>query len=545
MNCVKCSAELAPGSRFCGHCGAPQPEDGAPSPQPAPVSGVPAAGQVLSMVSAYKSGFAQGSARAPEATAEALAEYEQLFAEHAEDGVIESDEAEDLARARRRLGIPEQVHLTLMQRVFEGVPARLRFDVGRAHFVVGEMAQLTFEMQPAPGQHFRSFVIHYRTTVGDGRLETYRHNRRVPSGGQEFSLSLSPPRVAGAHKLEGVLVAEFQRATFRARFDLPPLRFDHPASHTGPQQVSINVDAGKAAAGQINVGNAFAGPARSYGGVQLGGADWSSVQLQPISEAGAAEWLAPPQAPGAPPAPRPGAARFGGTALRCRGIYLNLWRASERPREVWWLRDDEVSFGRFHDPATNADVELVVEPRSNAANEEQNAFLSRRHLALRRTDRGAVVVGLSSGQRPCTLDSRPLSGGAASEPVSDGRIVVTPGLSLELTCWRDAHGAVEVVHAARRGNVEHRAHLLAGRGLGVWPDRPGYLGLAVAGGVPAPVALVWHEGSPALRNVSFADLHCDGTRVPVGECRYLQPGQQWALGPLTLEVTDEVLRERR
>lgn len=519
MSCVRCSTDLEPGSQFCWNCGAGQLRGGEPNAPP---------------------GASLGVVQSPAA----IAEYEQAFEEHAEDGVIETDEARDLERERARLSIPYDVHLALMQRVFDGPPARLRLDVGRAHLVVGEIAQLMFEIQPAMGQFCRSFVIHYRTTVAGGQVETYRHKQRVHGGGQEFSISIEPPRTAGAHKLEGLLVAEFSRATFWARFDLPPLRFDHAYSQAAPQQVSINVDASRAAAGQFNVGNALNGPTRSYGAVQLGGSDWITVRLQPISEVGATDWLAPPKPLAAPLVLPPVAARCVGTALPCRGIYLKLCRDSERQREVWWLREDEVSFGRFYDPATNADVELVVEPRSNPANEEQNGFLSRRHLALRRTDRGAVVIGLSAGHRPCALNGRSLSGGAASEPVWDGLVGVTPSLSLELTCWRDAQGSVEVVHAARRGNMEHRAHVLAGRGLGVWPERPGHLGLALEGGMPAPVALVWHDGSPLLRNVSFADLQCDGTVVPVGECRYLQRGQRWALGALVLEIAGEVLRER-
>jgi serine/threonine protein kinase len=243
--------------------------------------------------------------------------------------------------------------------------------------------------------------------------------------------------------------------------------------------------------------------------------------------------------------PAPESANLIGAALRCRGIYLNLWRASERPREVWWLRDDEVSFGRFHDPATNADVELVVEPRSLPANQEENAYLSRRHLALRRTDRGVVAVGLSSGQRPCMINARLLVGGTASEPIENGRVQVSPSLSLELECWRGAYGVVEVVHAARRGNLEHRAYLLAGRGLGLWPDRPGFLGPTFVDGAPAPVALFWDQGAPAIWNVSADALACYGQRSAVGERRYLHPGQYWTLGSITLEVTDELLFEKR
>lgn len=126
----------------------------------------------------------------------------------------------------------------------------------------------------------------------------------------------------------------------------------------------------------------------------------------------------------------------------------------------------------------------------------------------------------------------------------DARVEVVPGLALEVTCWRNAHGAVEGVHAARKGNVEHRAYVIAGRGLGVWEGRPGFVGLLGGDGAPAPVAIVWHEGAPALRNVSAAELRCDKQRVPVGESRYLAPGQMWTLGALTLEVTDEVLREK-
>ncbi len=47
-----------------------------------------------------------------------------------------------------------------------------------------------------------------------------------------------------------------------------------------------------------------------------------------------------------------------------------------------------------------------------------------------------------------------------------------------------------------------------------------------------------------MQNVSHPNLSCDKVRVGIGEVRYLAAGQLWTMGTLTVEVTDEVVRER-
>ncbi len=585
MNCVKCACELAAGAKFCPQCGAAQPAAPAatvPStcsscgaglaPEarfcggcgqtvgadaPATKSGrVPGSGSLGGatravgttspestggLVDTYRRSFEQAS-REAEPTPEALAEYERVFAKRSDDGVIDAGEALYLQQERRRLGIPNHHHARLMEGVFDGLPAELRFDIGRAHFVVGERAQVMLEVRPGSAQLIDSFQVWYRTTILDRALADYS-SRGLGPNPCEFSLTLEPPKVAGQHKLEGLLLVEFfSGKKFRAHFELPPLKFDPLAGAGAPQQVTYNVtnDWGKTTAANVsnNVGGTANAGARSFGAVQAEVGEWRSLQLKPSSEADAARWLERNGGKAPPATTKPPA----GMPLPCRGLYLNAWRGRERPREFWWLRDDEVIFGRFHDPNTNADLELVAEPRSDRQNEEHNAYLSRLHLAVRKTDHGVVVVGLSKGQRPCMLHARPLTG--PSEVMSNGSVIVTPTLTIDLDSWCNAEGKAEIVQVRRRGNVEQREYLLAGGGVGVWPERTEYLGKRLENGAQAPIELVWHERSPIVRNVSQAGLTCDGGPVTVGEARFLKAGQIWTVGAFNLEVTDEVVREK-
>jgi hypothetical protein len=503
--------------------------------------GATSPGSTGGLVDTYRRSFEQAS-REPEPTPEALAAYEALFAKLGDDGVIDAGDALHLQKERTRLGVPAHHHARLMEGVFDGPPAELRIDIGRAHFVVGERAQVMLELRPGATQLIHSFQVRYRTTILDRALADYESRGR---GTQpcEFSLPLEPPKVAGPHKLEGLLVVEFiSGKTLRAQFELPPLMFEPASGAEAPQQVTYNVtnDWGKTTAANVsnNVGGSAPAATRSYGAVQAEVGEWRSIVVNPLSETDAARWLdrnggkAPPVTPKAP----------AGMPLPCRGIYLNAWRDRERPREFWWLRDDEVIFGRFHDPNTNADLELVAEPRSDRQNEEHNAYLSRLHLAVRKADRGVVVVGLSKGQRPCMLHARPLTG--PSEVMSNGSVIVTPTLTIDLDSWCNAEGKAEIVQVRRRGNVEQREYLLAGGGVGVWPERTEYLGKRLENGAQAPIELVWHERSPMLRNVSQAGLTCDKVRVAVGEARFLKAGQMWTVGAFNLEATDEVVKEK-
>ncbi len=538
--CVGCGAMLAEGAGFCAACGRASAGPAgtgysAKGGVGAPVRGGAPAG---SLVERYQEAVSRPAE--PEPTPEALAAYESLFAKLGEDGVIDSQDAAYLEGERRRLGVPSRHHARLMSGVFDGVPATLRFDIGSAHFVVGERAQVMLELRPNGQQFVQRFEVWYRTTILDRALTSYE-SRGLGSRPCEFSLTLEPPKVAGGHKLDGLLVIEFITGkVLRAEFELPPLKFDPPAGTGAPQSLSINVDASNTAAGQLNVGNAFAGPARTYGGVQIGTGQWHEIPLRTVGESDAARWLERNGGKAPPAAPRPPV----GTPLRCRGIYLNAWRPNERPQEVWWLREDRVVFGRFHEPSSNPDLELLLEPRSNRQNEEQNAYLSRQHLAVQRTDRGIVIDGLSGGQRPSTVDGRPLAKGDTTDPLPTASLGVVPGLTVAWSSWKGADGTVEVVHGDRQGNVEQRTYLLAGRGVGLWPERSVYLSLRVDGGASAPVALVWHEGAPAMQNVSHPNLSCDKVRVGIGEVRYLAVGQLWTMGTLTVEVTDEVVREK-
>jgi hypothetical protein len=529
---------LAPDARFCAGCGAA-------------TTGL-AGGAVVSsdtapLVEQYHR--AAGRSAEPQPDPEALARYERLFAEFAEDGVIEADEADELLHERRKAGIPDSVHARLMEPVFPGIPVQLRFDVGQAHFVVGEMAQLALEIRPRAGEFLRSFEIFYRCTIQGGDPAWYRHPGRVSAQGMEFTIPLQPPSVAGQHTFEGVLVAAFTRAFFRARFNLPRLMFDPAvAAVVAPQHVTYNMTnelSGATVGGfHNNVGAPAVAAPRNRGGVQLGACDWRDIALKPLTEEGAHEWLTPRATSGPPLAATHQRPRLTGTPLRCRGIYLNLWRANERPQEIWWLREERVVFGRMTELDVRPDVNLTLEPATSAGNLQFNPYISRHHLALRRTDQGVVCEGLTIGTYPAVVDGRRLTKDTSHGPLSAAEVTLVPGLALSVSCWRDLNGVVDAIRVARRGNVEIRSYLLAGRGLGLWPDRAEYVGLRADGAASAPVALIWHEGAPAVQNVSCANLLCDKVRVAIGDVRYLAVGQLWTMGALNLEVTDEMVREK-
>lgn len=551
MTCVKCNATLEQGDRYCGTCGAPQPSGakttsvtstpGSIAPHATAGPSVPQAPSEPAgdgPVAQYNQGL-RGAAASAAPSAANLAEYRAMFSQMTEDLLLDDSEAELLRQERRRLGIPDRLHQELMEGIFDGMPFELSYDESAAHFVVGQAAQLNLELRMVSGDVLRSLEVDYRTSI-DG-YKSHRWRRKNAGKRNSLVLQLGAPPAGGVHKVEGLLTAHFYRnRMLQVEFEVAGMRFDAAGGERGPQEVHINVDAGKAAAGQLNVGNGLGEVRGPQGGFTQGVGKWTPVDLTSLSPAEAEIWRKEHgQDHSAPVA----ATRPQGAPLRCRGVYLNIWRDREAPREVWWMREQEVTFGRFHDPATNPELELVVEPRTVRANEDQNEYLSRRHVTVRRAEGGVVLIGLSAGQRPPVVMGRPLKRLEATPMLPSATMEVAPQLTLELSAWMNEQGQCEGVYASRRGNVERRSYLLANPGFGLWPRRTLPLGRRQEGAENAPIQLIWSDGAPALLNHAAPGLKSQAGPVALRSTHYLSPGNVYTFDDLHIEVTDDLVRE--
>lgn len=579
MNCAKCNSSIHDGTRFCGTCGAPAAP--AAAPKAAPVSSAPATVVCVSCSAVLVAGArfcdacskpqpdsgrppAHVSAPAPRAsepepsppltapTPAALAEYRKIFEDRAADGLIEPAEEEFLQGARRRLNIPPLEHQKLMRKVFQAIPVELRHDLGRAHFVAGEASTITLRLGVRSGGQIDEFKLHYRcSTNKDQVCEPYEGENVSGARPRDFTLDVPFPERPGLYNIDGLLTVLFlDRRSFRASFEVSGLRFDPPAS-AGPQSVSINVDAGRAAAGSMNIGGNLQA-SRATGGIQRGGLDWADIELQPLSEPQADRWVSrhyrgsaglnahtpvPPRTP--PPVPKP--PQFVGAAWRCAGLHVEVQAAGEpRAREIWWMREDTVVFGR---DTQRADLLLAREPWQDPANTGVSMTVSGRHLAVRRTDRGAVLEDLNSSCGS-TVEGKRLAPNKPTDPAYAVTVDVARAVTLDVSAWRADDGSTHAVHVVRSNNLQNRSYLLASGGVGIWPARPGALGPRTLDGAMAPVQLVWHQGGPGVRNLSHSAATLDGAPLALGEAQFLRAGQVLRVGAVVIEVTDEVVGER-
>ncbi|MFH1468118.1 MAG: FHA domain-containing protein [Pseudomonadota bacterium] len=502
--CTRCGGPLAPGTRFCGTCGQAVAAPAGTAAKPMPPTPPPA----------------------PAASAEALARYEAELRGLVVGGVLVPEALAMLEQARRRHGVALAQHRALVEQLgcFEGMPLALAFDEGSTYLVERQSTTLILAVENLLRIGLvRSLEIQYRCSTSHA-LHEKRIGQLWPGKREALGLELDEAPCPGQYHLEGFVSAQFHNGTaVLGRFELPALRVaPRSEASAGPSHVSINVDAHNAALVK-DIG--VLGPAsttQQTGQILAGGGRWRPIPVAAACEADLDRWLA------AQAGPRRGTPtpRLLGEPLPCRGVLLRIKRETTRTpagdmREVWLLREDEVTFGR---DTSRADLLLAVEPfdppAQHPANVQASMRISSRHLALRHSATGATVADLGSANGT-QLDGRPLPKGTPQPAGPRALLRVADVLSIELSPILGADGVPHALLAQRVDNQPQRSYLLASGGVGVWPDDHRLLGPRGRGGQLAPLLLTWHAGGPALQNVAAPGVTVNGERLGVG--------QTWAL----------------
>ena len=228
-----------------------------------------------------------------QASGEALAKYEALLAEFAEDGVLEDWEEEELALQRRELGITEAVHERLKakyQPLREVLPIGLEVDQATVReFVVGTQGMIRARVVNGGARPLRNVVVRYVTT---GLAVYSEHSVRMlrPRGDDEFlsTLVLATP---GQFAVSFVVRCEDMGGN-AAHFKASALSYRvGREAGAGPQSVNVTLDASSVrVAGDplVNVGGGGQSAVPSGGGV-LTETRWVALRLGPMSQQ---DWVA-------------------------------------------------------------------------------------------------------------------------------------------------------------------------------------------------------------------------------------------------------------
>ena len=222
----------------------------------------------------------------------AVAEYEKLFAECAEDGVLEEWEEEDLRQFREARGVSAETHERLKakyQPLREALPVELEVDASTIEaFVVGTQGVLRARLKNGGSKALRHVVV--RSAVPGVMAIQERTIRAIPPGREEvFLLSLDLSR-AGQFGLRVVVRVQDSLGTaVRYRAESLPYRVGERGSG-GPHTVVTNIDASglRVTADKI-VGDIGAAGGGTQGGV-LTEARWHPLRLQLMTEGDWNQW---------------------------------------------------------------------------------------------------------------------------------------------------------------------------------------------------------------------------------------------------------------
>lgn len=562
MQCLSCQAPMPDGASFCGSCGTRAGDE--PTCPSCPACGVRTAPdvrycaacgvEVQPATSSSQKSLPVPHPVAPErpVNPEALARYASELKGFVTGGVLVQDALDALAQLRRERGVTAAQHAALIEELdcFEGVPLALALDPESAYLVERQPTTLIMAAQNlcrSARDLIRSLDIQYRCSTS-GRLHSSSLSMLGPEKQRSFAVPLDPPECAGQYQLEGYLCASFHSgAVFRGRFQLPALRAAAQVkSHAGPSHVSINVDAHNAAMVK-GIGQLASNPtSQGFGEVRSASGRWEPLEITAASEIELDRWLAWRPGTGSSPSSSP---RILGEPLPCRGVMLRVKRESTRApggdlRDVWLLREDQVTFGRDD---TRADLRLAVEPfdppEQYPQNVQQSYRISGRHLAFQRADAGASVTDLGSSNGT-VLDGQRLRPNQPQPLGQRGTLRVADALGIEATAIQGDGGVVHALHLQRTDNVPQRSYLLASGGVGLWPDDYKLLGPRQRGGQAAPLLLLWQVGGPCVRNVGLPGVTLNGERLGVGQMAALDHRDIVRLGGGWVIAVMEILQER-
>jgi hypothetical protein len=502
-NCDSCGNELAASARFCGECGRP-------------VQGEPSAKT-----------FHVEQSFSREADPERLAQYAAELDALIMGGVLVRGALDCLAELRRDLGVSSAQHAALIRErsCFEGTPVGLEYDPDSAWLVEQQPTTLILTTRNlCQGRKMvKSLELQVRCSTS-GEVRSRSLGQLYAGKTRRLDIPLDPAPSAGQYVLDGFLQATFRNgAVFRGRLAPLNLRVSSKQNpHSGPSHVSINVDASRAALVK-NIGQFAAGGEQDSGKVIGASGHWSPIELTPATEDEFDEWLARAAQARSGTAHR---TRLVGEPLPCRGAMLRVKRETTRApggvlQDVWFLREDRVTFGRDD---TRADVFLAVEPfhppDQYNANLQASYRISSCHLAFQRGETEATLTDLGSANGT-TLDNQRLRANQPQSVRQRSVVRVADALGLEASPLCGDDGLVHALCVQRTDNMPQRSYLLASAGLGLWPDDHRFFGPRQRGGSAAPLALEWHRGGPCIRNRSARGATINGERLRVGQLRAL------------------------
>ena len=228
-----------------------------------------------------------------QASRDALAKYETLLAEFAEDGVLEAWKEDELALQRRELGITQAVHERLAakyQPLRELLPIGLEVDQSTVReFAVGTHGVIRARVVNGGARPLRNVLVRYVTT--GPALYAEHAVRLLKPRGDEVLLAPLVLATPGQFAVSFVVRCEDTSGN-AAHFKADPLSYRVARDvAAGPQTVNVSLDASSMrVAGDplVNVGGAGQSSAPIGGGV-LAGANWVALRLGPMSQQ---DWVA-------------------------------------------------------------------------------------------------------------------------------------------------------------------------------------------------------------------------------------------------------------
>jgi formylglycine-generating enzyme required for sulfatase activity len=242
MICSKCGAGMEAEDRFCGSCGGPPKE----------------------LVE----------------TAEAVAEYEAILREFASDNTLEDWENEELTRLRSELGISHATHERLVlqyQPLSEKLPVTLELDESTlSGFVVGAQGVVRARVKNGGQRPLKNVVARHAVS---GESELREHSARILGPGRDEVFMMAVQlEVAGQYVLETVLSAQDMRGNAQYYRAAPQGFRVGERAGSGPQSVTMNIDATKSAA--IFEGLGTVGTNAASGGGALHEVRWLELGLR-------------------------------------------------------------------------------------------------------------------------------------------------------------------------------------------------------------------------------------------------------------------------
>lgn len=249
-SCVQCRARYRSEARFCGSCGARQPE--------------------------------------PVENPDAVARFRTVLEKFAEAGGLSERELQQLETLRQRLGLSVTTHERLLAefetRAQSAVTLSLSVDVSTIrHFEVGSRCMLRFSVENHGDLALEKLDIHSCSHAGHS-LEPVSTPTLFPGHPHVIPLWLVP-EVAGFHELRGVLHA-VDLLGERAFYAFDAVQFRVGATGAGPSVSVVHIDQGSARVIDNSRTN-FAAPTPDAGGLVADG-QWHPVPVRALSPARAA-----------------------------------------------------------------------------------------------------------------------------------------------------------------------------------------------------------------------------------------------------------------